>query len=166
MLVLQPTPRQALGDNQVEIEVLASGLNFKDVLFSMGLLRQQPDDAPPQLGLECAGRITRVGKNVREFAPGDDVMAVLNGGFVAYSQVDSHCVVRMPSHCRIEQAAALPIAYLTAYYALVVRGDLQRGERVLIHSAAGALAWRRCISPKCAVQKSTRPQAASLNAST
>ncbi|HGM7842568.1 TPA: amino acid adenylation domain-containing protein [Serratia marcescens] len=138
-LVLQPTPRLALGDNQVEIEVLASGLNFKDVLFSMGLLRQQPDDAPLQLGLECAGRITRVGKNVREFAPGDDVMAVLNGGFVAYSQVDSHCVVRMPAHCRIEQAAALPIAYLTAYYALVVRGDLQRGERVLIHSAAGGV---------------------------
>ena len=67
-------------------------------------------------------------------------MAVLNGGFVQYARVESDCVVRKPAHCRIEQAAALPIAYLTAYYALVVRANLQPGERVLIHSAAGRLA--------------------------
>ena len=60
-LALCPTPRLALGDSQVEIEVLATGLNFKDVLFTTGLLRQQPGEAPLQLGLECAGRITRVG---------------------------------------------------------------------------------------------------------
>ncbi|WP_159178632.1 alcohol dehydrogenase catalytic domain-containing protein, partial [Klebsiella pneumoniae] len=87
-LALCPTPRLALGDSQVEIEVLATGLNFKDVLFTTGLLRQQPGEAPLQLGLECAGRITRVGKNVTEFAPGEDVMAVLNGGFVQYARVE------------------------------------------------------------------------------
>ncbi len=86
-----PTPRLA-GDSQVEIEVLATGLNFKDVLFTTGLLRQQPGEAPLQLGLECAGRITRVGKNVT--GAREDVMAVLNGGFVQYARVESDCVVR------------------------------------------------------------------------
>ena len=161
-----PTPRLALGDSQVEIEVLATGLNFKDVLFTTGLLRQQPGEAPLQLGLECAGRITRVGKNVTEFAPGEDVMAVLNGGFVQYARVESDCVVRKPAHCRIEQAAALPIAYLTAYYALVVRANLQPGERVLIHSARGALAWLRYILPNAAEHRFSPQQVASRNAIT
>lgn len=152
-LALCPTPRLALGDSQVEIEVLATGLNFKDVLFTTGLLRQQPGEAPLQLGLECAGRITRVGKNVTEFAPGEDVMAVLNGGFVQYARVESDCVVRKPAHCRIEQAAALPIAYLTAYYALVVRANLQPGERVLIHSAAGGVGLAALhIAKRCGAQ--------------
>lgn len=152
-LALYPTPRLAPGDSQVEIEVLATGLNFKDVLYNTGLLRQQPGDAPLQLGLECAGRITRVGKDVTEFTPGEDVMAVLNGGFVQYARVESDCVVRKPAHCRIEQAAALPIAYLTAYYALVVRANLQPGERVLIHSAAGGVGLAAIhIAKQCGAQ--------------
>lgn len=93
-------------------------------------------------------------------------MAVLNGGFVQYARVESDCVVRKPAHCRIEQAAALPIAYLTAYYALVVRANLQPGERVLIHSAAGALAWLRYILPNSAEHRSTPRQAARRNAIT
>lgn len=161
-----PYAALSAGDSQVEIEVLATGLNFKDVLFTTGLLRQQPGEAPLQLGLECAGRITRVGKNVTEFAPGEDVMAVLNGGFVQYARVESDCVVRKPAHCRIEQAAALPIAYLTAYYALVVRANLQPGERVLIHSAAGALAWLRYILPNAAEHRFSPQQVASRNAIT
>ncbi len=79
-------------------------------------------------------------------------MAVLNGGFVQYARVESDCVVRKPAHCRIEQAAALPIAYLTAYYALVVRANLQPGERVLIHSAAGR--WLGCAT-YCQTLRST-----------
>lgn len=93
-------------------------------------------------------------------------MAVLNGGFVQYARVESDCVVRKPAHCRIEQAAALPIAYLTAYYALVVRANLQPGERVLIHSAAGALVWLRYILPNAAEHRFSPQQVASRNAIT
>ncbi|OCG21775.1 colibactin hybrid non-ribosomal peptide synthetase/type I polyketide synthase ClbB [Gilliamella sp. App4-10] len=138
-LLLQPTRRQAPADDEVEIEVLGSGINFKDVLFATGLLKQHPNEAPLQIGLECAGRIARIGKNVKTFAPGDDVMAIVQGGFCGYVSVNSHCVVHKPKHCRIEQAAVLPVAYLTAYYALVIRGNLKRGERVLIHSASGGV---------------------------
>lgn len=138
-LLIQPICRRAPANDEVEIEVLGSGINFKDVLFATGLLKQHPDEAPLQIGLECAGRIVRVGKDVKEFAPGDDVMAIVQGGFSGYLSVNSQCVVRKPKHCRIEQAAALPVAYLTAYYALVIRGNLKQGERVLIHSASGGV---------------------------
>ena len=138
-LILEAKLRQNPADDEVEIEVLASGINFKDVLFATGLLKQLPDETPLELGLECAGRITRVGKNVKTFMSGDDVMAIVKGGFSGYVTVNSNCVVRKPKNCRIEQAAALPIAYLTAYYALVIRGDLKRGDNVLIHSASGGV---------------------------
>ena len=138
-LFIQPIPRKAPADDEVEIEVLGTGINFKDVLFATGLLKQNPDEAPLQIGLECAGRIVRVGQNVKAFAVGDDVMAIVQGGYSGYVTVNSHFVVRKPKNCRIEQAAALPVAYLTAYYALVIRGNLKQGDKVLIHSASGGV---------------------------
>ncbi len=134
-LVLRPTPFRELGDNEVDIEVHAVGLNFRDVLNVLGLY---PGDPIP-LGGECAGRVLRVGKNVRDIKPGDEVMAVAPACMGTRSMTIADLVVPKPEHLTFEEAATIPITFLTAYYALHELGRMRAGEKVLIHAAAGGV---------------------------
>jgi acyl transferase domain-containing protein/thioesterase domain-containing protein/acyl carrier protein len=135
-LTFQPATRQKPGQGEVEIEVSATGLNFKEVLWALGIL---PSDGPIQFGLECAGKIVAFGKGVKGFQIGDEVMAFTNAGFSAYVTVSASSVVLKPKHLTMEEAATIPITFMTAYYALHHLGRLCQGERVLIHAATGGV---------------------------
>nr|WP_234391401.1 SDR family NAD(P)-dependent oxidoreductase [Nocardia suismassiliense] len=130
-----PRPLPAAG--QVEIEVSHVGLNFLDVLTLTGL---EPDIGHRhRIGLECAGVVRSLGAGVHDFAVGDAVITFLPDGTRSHVVVDARMVVPRPANISAAQAAAIPIAYCTAYHALVERAAVTAGERVLIHSASGGL---------------------------
>jgi NADPH:quinone reductase-like Zn-dependent oxidoreductase len=137
-LALRACERSEPGPGQVEIDVAAAGLNFSDVMKALGLYPGLPD-GPVPLGIECAGRIERVGQGVSEFQPGDEVVAVTPFSFGTHALAERAFVVPKPDHITFEQAATLPIAFLTAHYALNHMGRLAKGERVLVHSATGGV---------------------------
>jgi phthiocerol/phenolphthiocerol synthesis type-I polyketide synthase C len=134
-LVWRPVSRHQPEAGEVEIAVSAAGLNFLDVLTALG---NRPDaaDQAVSLGVECAGRITTVDDAVTRFAVGDEVIALAPHAFSAYTTVSANLVAPKPPTLSGEEAATIPIAFVTAYYALHEVARLQPGERVLIHSAA------------------------------
>ena len=128
--------------DEVEIAVEATGLNFRDLMWTLSLL---PDDmledgfTGPALGLECAGRVLRVGSAVKDIAPGDRVMALAASAFATHVSVPAARVARIPDGMSFEGAATIPVAFLTAYYSLMHLARLCNGETVLIHGGAGAV---------------------------
>ncbi len=134
-LSFAPLARRQPGPGEVEIRVRAAGLNFKDVLNVMGMY---PGDAGA-LGGECAGEITAVGAGVEGLRVGDAVLALASGSFSSYVVARADLVVPKPARLSFEQAATLAIPFITAFYCLHYVGDIQAGERVLIHAAAGGV---------------------------
>jgi acyl transferase domain-containing protein/NADPH:quinone reductase-like Zn-dependent oxidoreductase/acyl carrier protein len=130
----EPIPRRAPADDEIEIEVRATGLNFRDVLSALGML----PGSVPRIGGECAGVLARAGAR-SGFKPGDAVLAFAPGSFGTYATVRASDAARKPAELSFAQAAALPIAYLTALYGLERLARIQPGESILIHSAAGGL---------------------------
>ncbi|MCB0171114.1 MAG: type I polyketide synthase [Anaerolineae bacterium] len=137
-LLLRPILRQAPQPGQVEIEVKATALNFMNIMSALGIYPGYANGVGP-LGIECAGVISAVGTDVSGLHIGDEVAAIAFDSLGTYAVADAHLVVSKPSALSFEEAAALPIVYLTAYYTLYYLGRLQPGERVLIHSAAGGV---------------------------
>jgi NADPH:quinone reductase-like Zn-dependent oxidoreductase/short-subunit dehydrogenase/acyl carrier protein len=133
-----PTPRRNPGIGEVEIQVIAAGLNFRDVLKAIGLYPGL-SDGEVKLGDECAGRIVAIGEGVREFHIGDEVVAITHNAFGEFVTVDARLVVVKPSNQSFEEAATIPVAFSTAYHALCHIGKLTKGERILIHAAAGGV---------------------------
>jgi acyl transferase domain-containing protein/NADPH:quinone reductase-like Zn-dependent oxidoreductase/SAM-dependent methyltransferase/NADP-dependent 3-hydroxy acid dehydrogenase YdfG len=123
------------GDGQVEIEITATGLNFKDVMNALGVY---PGDAGP-LGAECAGRVVAAGPHVGDLQVGDRVVAVAGGAFARSLTVDAGMVSRIPDHLVDEEAVTIPVAYVTAWFALHHLGGLKAGDTVLVHAAAGGV---------------------------
>lgn len=134
--------RRSPNVSEVEIEIQTTGLNFKDVMLSMGLL---PDEgvtdgsAEVSLGLECAGRIVAVGDGVTRFSIGDEVIACGSGTLASHVTLGAGYVMHKPAQLDFEEATTIPVAFLTAYYALHHLGRMQKGERVLIHAATGGV---------------------------
>ena len=128
--------------NEVEIEVCASGLNFRDVMYSLGHL---PDEAienglsGPTLGLEFAGRVVTVGAGVSSLAVGDDVVGFGSASFSTKLIAQETCIAKIPLGLSYEAAVTIPTTFFTAYYALKYLAHVQPGERVLIHGAAGGV---------------------------
>ncbi|OKL60218.1 hypothetical protein UA08_04929 [Talaromyces atroroseus] len=122
-----------LDDDSVEIEIKATGINFKDVVVAMGQLSQ------PYIGVECSGVITSVGKNVTDVFLGQRVMATPEGAYSTYTRCPSTSVAPIPDSLTDEEAATIPIIFCTAYYALFDLGNLAPGERLLIHAGAGGV---------------------------
>ena len=133
-LVSIPVPRTAPREDEVEIRVHAHGLNFRDVMNSLGMLTGMSQ----QLGGECAGVVRRAGAR-SGFRAGDRVFAFAPGSFSAFVTTAARNVKLLPKGFGFSDAAVLPVAYLTAIYGLEKLAKLQRGERILIHSAAGGL---------------------------
>lgn len=129
--------RGQLAAGQVEIEVVAAGLNFSDVMKALDLYPGLTD-AVVELGAECSGRISRVGPNSR-WAVGDEVIAIAPGAFGSHVTVNELLVARKPHNLSHEEAAAVPVAFLTAYYALLECARLRKGDSVLIHAASGGV---------------------------
>lgn len=133
------TPLQA---HEVEVRTHATGLNFRDVMYLMGLL---PDEAVEKgfagasLGLEFSGVVSRVGSAVTHLKVGDAVMGFGASCFASHVVTRADAVAPMPQAWTYEAAATVPTVFLTVYYALKQLADLQPGERVLIHGAAGGV---------------------------
>ncbi|MET8679696.1 type I polyketide synthase [Streptomyces sp. NPDC004647] len=137
-LELAATGRREPGPGEVELRVRAAGVNFRDVLTAMGLLPGD-QDVRYRIGFECAGVVTAVGPEVEHVRTGDPVVAVdLRGGaFGPFLTVPAATVAPVPDGIGPVAAAGLPVAFLTAWYALRHVARLAEGERVLIHSATG-----------------------------
>ncbi len=123
----------------VRVEVAAAGINFADVMLRIGMYPGSP--APPMVpGLEIAGRVSEVGEGVTHLRCGDRVLAVCKfGGQAAEVLVPSDRAMRIPEGVTLEEAAATPINYLTAWHCLRRLGNLQRDEIVVIPSVAGGV---------------------------
>src|SRR5690606_33302314 len=119
---------------QVRVAVRAAGMNFRDVLISLGMYPGQPI-----LGSEGAGVVVEVGEGVTHVAPGDRVLGVVPHGFGPYAVTDGRMLARMPEGWSFEQAASVPVVFLTAYYGLRDLGGLRAGETVLVHAGAGGV---------------------------
>lgn len=118
----------------VEIEVIAAGLNFKEVLTALGLV-----DRGRPFGLECAGRVTRVGAAVLRWKPGDEVIAFGAEWTMPLACVPETWMQSKPAALSFQEAATVPVAFTVAYHALVHEARLQHGETVLIHSGCGGV---------------------------
>jgi acyl transferase domain-containing protein/NADPH:quinone reductase-like Zn-dependent oxidoreductase/aryl carrier-like protein len=141
--------RQAPPAGHVEIEVAAAGLNFSDVMKTLGIYPGL-GEGPIPLGAECSGRITAIGPSPqtssaeeenwqKNFRIGEEVLAVAPFAFGSHVVTRAELVAPKPSQWTFAEAAALPIAFLTAAYALEHLGHLRAGERVLIHAATGGV---------------------------
>lgn len=137
-----PETERPLQDHEIEVRPHATGLNFRDVMYLMGLL---PDEAVESgfaganLGLEFSGVVTRVGARVRDHAPGEAVMGFGSACFASHVVTRADAVAPMPETWSFEAAATVPTVFFTVYYALQHLAGLQPGERVLIHGAAGGV---------------------------
>ena len=113
-LVLNQSRRCAPGPGEVEIRVQATGVNFRDVLNALGLY---PGD-PGLLGLECAGEIVAMGEGIDGFKLGEAVVALAPGSFSSFVTTSAAYVVHKPESLSFEEAATIPVTFLTAYYGL------------------------------------------------
>jgi synaptic vesicle membrane protein VAT-1 len=136
-LVEAPDPAPAAGE--VRVRVAAAGVGFTDVLARMGLLFGMPK-MPLVTGFEVAGTVDAVGEGVPASWRGREVIGVTHfGGYADVVTLPLGRVFAKPAALTMQEAAALPIAFLTAYQALVVMGSLRAGETVLLHSIGGGV---------------------------
>lgn len=141
-LHLRQIERRAPQAGEVEIRIHAAGLNFRDVLWAMGML---PEDAVekgfsgPTIGMECAGEIVAVGEGVEKLKVGDRVIAFASSCFASHVTTKADCAAILPDAIGYDAAATIPTAFVTAWYALDYLARLEPGETVLIHGAAGGV---------------------------
>ncbi|HEV2343873.1 MAG TPA: type I polyketide synthase, partial [Actinocrinis sp.] len=133
-LVPWPQAGRRLERGEVRVRVRAAGLNFRDVLVALGVY---PGEA--FIGNEGAGVVLETGPGVTGVKPGDRVMGMLPQAFGPLAVTDHRWLVPMPPQWSYEQAATVPTAFLTAYYALARVAAVRAGERVLVHAAAGGV---------------------------
>lgn len=144
-LTLVATERREPADGELELEVCASAINFKDVLYCLGMLEGFSQKAgilravDQPLGFECAGRVVRVGPDVTGFAVGDRVFTMAPSALASHVTIDCRLVHRMPGNLSFAQAASIPAAFMTAIYSLEKLARLRPGETVLIHACAGGV---------------------------
>ncbi|CAH0050429.1 unnamed protein product [Clonostachys solani] len=121
-----------LGPHDVEIEAKSWGVGFQDVAYALG----KTDGG--YLGSDCSGVVTRVGPECTSITVGDRVCMYTEGSMKAYSRAEEHRVIKLADHISFNDAAALLSPALAVLYSLIEVGRLEKGEKVLIHSASGA----------------------------
>ncbi|KAF4631033.1 hypothetical protein G7Y89_g7101 [Cudoniella acicularis] len=122
-----------LGGEEIEIEVRAVGVNFRDLLTALGRINTSV------MGVECAGIVTRVGRSdgVLTFQPGDHVLACALDTFRTFARIPANCAIVIPKDIPFSEAGALPANFTTAWHALHEVARIQPGESILIHFGAG-----------------------------
>jgi 2-desacetyl-2-hydroxyethyl bacteriochlorophyllide A dehydrogenase len=146
VLELQETEMPMVGDDDVLVRVQAAGVHIGDWLVTNGLpylirlmgygLRKPKHRVP---GMEIAGHVEEVGRNVTEFEPGDEVFGFCTGGFAEYVSVARDALVLKPANVSFEQASAVPISGFTALQAVRDQAEVQPGQKVLIIGASGGV---------------------------
>jgi NADPH:quinone reductase-like Zn-dependent oxidoreductase len=136
-----PVPK----DDEVLLRIRAASVNPLDWHFLRGtpyLLRIQAGLRKPtitRLGVDVAGRVEATGKNVTRFRPGDEVFGACRGAFAEYVSASERALVLKPANVTFEQAAAVPVAAISALQGLRDKGRIQQGQKVLINGAAGGV---------------------------
>lgn len=139
VLKIQEPPDPAPGQGEVAIRVQAAGINFADILARQGLYPDAPK-LPAVVGYEVAGVVEAVGVGVSESLLNKAVLALTRfGGYADFVCAPTTQVFEKPERLSFEQAATIPVNYLTAYGLLVVMGSLSKDEAVLIHNAGGGV---------------------------
>jgi NADPH:quinone reductase-like Zn-dependent oxidoreductase len=138
-LKVQEWPDPFPGKGEVKIRVKAIGINFADVMARLGLYPGVPK--PPFIpGIEVCGIITRLGEGVRKWRRGDRVIAATQfGGYAEYAIAKQERLYPLPRRMNFDEGASLSVTYLTAYHGLVTLAHLQRGDKLLVHAAAGGV---------------------------
>ena len=139
-LSFKEIPIEKVSKNFVKIDIKAASLNFPDLLMTQGKYQNKPE-LPFALGMEGSGVISQLGSDVKNYKIGDEVMFGGWGhGAIAKSIVVSESMISLkPESYSFEESAAFKTAYLTAYVGLIRRGQLQRGETLLVHGASGGV---------------------------
>ena len=145
VLQCQEVEKPTAGDDQVLVKVRAASVNPLDwhymrgtpYLVRMGTGLRRPKDA--RLGVDVAGQVETVGRNVTQFRPGDEVFGVARGAFAEYVSASETKLALKPANLSFEQAASVPIAAFTALQGLRDKGRIQSGQKVLINGAAGGV---------------------------
>ncbi|QKG19188.1 type I modular polyketide synthase, MlsA1 [Actinomadura verrucosospora] len=140
-LALVPCPEAAapLEPGQVRVAVRAAGLNLRDVVVALDMLSPDLDPVGGVLGSEIAGVVLEAGPGVTALAPGDRVLGLATGGFGPVVVTDARQLARVPAGWSFTAAASVPVAFTTAWYALVDLARARPGRRLLVHSAAGGV---------------------------
>jgi thioester reductase-like protein len=141
-LALRSVPAAPPGPGQVEIDVAAAALNFRDVMVALDMLplaSYERSALGRQIGIEASGTVAAVGAGVSGVKPGDPVLFMAGGCVASSVTVPEAAVFAKPAALSMPQAAAALSVYVTAYYALVDLARLKPGQRVLIHSAMGGV---------------------------
>lgn len=146
---LEEVPQPIPGDDEVLVEIHAASINAADWHLLRGdpfLIRLTSGLGTPKqriLGADIAGRVAAVGSNVREFEPGDEVFGDLSasgfGAFAEFVAVPAQSLLGKPRHLTFEEAAAVPLAAVTALQGLRDKGGISSGQRVLITGASGGV---------------------------
>lgn len=138
-LIVGELPSPAIRPGAVRLKIKACSINYADTLMVQGLYQEKPP-FPFSPGMEAAGIIEEVGDGITHLFPGDRVMALCgHGGLAEEAVVEAGVVVPIPDEMPFIEAAAFSVAYGTSHIALAHRGQLQKGETVLVHGAAGGV---------------------------
>jgi NADPH:quinone reductase-like Zn-dependent oxidoreductase len=144
LLRLAEMPEPELSEHDILVQVHAAGVNPLDTKIRDGEFKLiLPYRLPLILGNDVAGLVTRVGRNVRRFKPGDEVYARPDsariGAFAEYIAINEGDAALKPKKLGMEEAASIPLVALTAWQALVERAKLKKGQKVLIHAGSGGV---------------------------
>jgi NADPH2:quinone reductase len=138
-LRLEDVTLPPIGAEELRVRVRAAAVNFPDLLMVQGKYQHRPE-LPYVVGGELAGEVIAAGANVTRFKPGDRVVGGgFSGGFAEETQRPAAAFRPIPAGADFATAASFTAAYLTAYVALVRRGEFQKGEWLLVHGAAGGV---------------------------
>tara|TARA_B100001996_G_scaffold202786_1_gene155270 strand:- start:982 stop:2013 length:1032 start_codon:yes stop_codon:yes gene_type:complete len=126
-------------NNQVRIKVHYAGINFAEIMARMKLYPGGPKPGSI-LGGEVSGVIDKIGENVKDLQIGDKVMGLtLNGSYSSQACIDADSIIPLPDNFNLDEAAAFPVTYITAYMMMFDLGNLQDGDTFLIHGAGGGV---------------------------
>ena len=137
-LIVQQVDREELNKGEIEIEVKAVGLNFINLMSALGIYPGY-ERGFRSLGIEFSGVVTRVDSSIKKHQIGDQVFGCGERCLRKYIKVSSDLIIKKPKGLTHEEAATIPIVFLTAYYSLIIKGQLKKDEVVLIHSASGGV---------------------------
>lgn len=140
VLQFEDVPTPPCGAEDILVSVAATALNRADLLQRMGFYPDPFPSAHEIPGLEFAGTVSAVGERVRLWSVGDQVMGIVSGGaYAEHVVLHERQALRVPSHISVEDAAAIPEVFITAWDALVVQGGLTSGRWALVHAGASGV---------------------------